>query len=217
MKGQTVNHPAHISRQELTASLRRLGVWSEQTNGAFDLAEQVHLKQRRAGGGPYLEEHVYPVTASVAEYLVDQESDLTGETVLIALLHDTVEDSDTVSIDTIGGRFGESVADGVRVLTKPEKRPGSASEITEDAEERYVSGIAAANWNVRAIKVLDRLNNLAAVHERPLERRRTYLEETQKHYLALAQSVDAKLAERMSTLIGEQEERFKQAFGKNPS
>ena len=198
----------HITRQELSLKLRHLDLWSKPTDDAFDLAEQVHATQRRAGGGPYLEEHVYPVTASVAAYLAAKHSDQATETVLIALLHDTVEDSATVDVETVQRRFGTPVADGVRVLTKPEKRPGSSAENSEAAEERYVSAVSAADWNVRVVKVHDRLNNLAAVHERSRDRRRTYLDETRMYYLDLARSVDPELAEKMDTILDEQERRF---------
>ncbi len=208
-----MNERTHITRQELSDELRRLDLWSEQADDAFNLAEHVHAEQRRAGGGPYLEEHVYPVTASVAEYLADTQSDHASETVLISLLHDTVEDSDAVTVETVHERFGASVANGVRVLTKPEKRPGNSADDPEAAEERYVSGVSAADWNIRVIKVLDRLNNLAAVHERPRDRQRTYLDETRTHYLDLAQSVDPELAEKMRTLLSEQERRFQRTSG----
>jgi len=211
-----MNRRTHVTRAQLSDWLRANGLWSDQTNAALDLAEEVHLAQRRAGGGPYLEEHIYPVTRTVAGYLTSHTIDQAAETILIAILHDTVEDSDTIDLDVIRQRFGPSVASGVDVLTKPEKRPGSGGEETEGAEARYVAGVAAAPWNIRLIKVFDRLNNLAAVHERAPDRRRTYLEETRAYFLDLASSVDPELQHRMTTLLQEQEARFDTETGDAP-
>ncbi len=216
MKGASMNERARVSRHQLSELLRSRGLWSEQTDAAFDLVEQVHSRQRRVGGGPYLEEHVYPVTSTVADYLSADENERAAETVLIALLHDTVEDSETIDVDSVHQRFGQTVANGVAALTKPEKRAGNSAKDSEQAEERYVAGVSAADWNVRVIKVFDRLNNLAAVHERPPERRKTYLQETRAHYLDLAKSVDSALTDRMAALLHEQELRFEQEFGHQP-
>lgn len=197
-----------VSRQQLTRILKTLDVWSELTSAAFALAESVHREQLRAGGGPYLDEHVYPVTANVARYLTVSDSDDAASTVIVALLHDTIEDSDSVTEQIVEERFGLLVASRVSILTKPEKRPGATIELTDQAEARYVHGILTADFEVRVVKVFDRLNNLAAVHQRDLRRQRIYLDETRGHYLNLASSVDQSLARQMEELLSEQEARF---------
>lgn len=199
-----------VSRQQLTRLLKTLDVWSELTTEAFALAESVHRDQLRASGGPYLDEHVYPVTANVARYLSGRTADDGASTVIVALLHDTIEDSDSVTEQIVNDRFGTLVASQVSILTKPEKRPGATAELADDAETRYVEGILAADFAVRVIKVFDRLNNLAAVHQRDLDRRRVYLDETRGHYLALANTVDRSLARQMAELLSEQEVRLEQ-------
>ncbi len=199
-----------VSRDELETVVRELDLWSESVPDALALAHQAHATQRRAGGGPYLEEHIYPIAASVARFLAGHERSSARSGVVVALLHDTIEDSSTVTSAVIESRFGPDIARRVDLLTKPEKRPGNSAEMTEDEEERYVRGIREADFVTRAVKVLDRLNNLAAVHQRERERRRRYLDETRHHYLGLAESVDPSLLALMRELLEQQERRFEQ-------
>jgi (p)ppGpp synthase/HD superfamily hydrolase len=195
-----------VTRDELAAIIREHGLWSDEIPRAFSLAKLVHADQRRAGGGPYLEEHIYPVTASVARFLSGRDTQSAREGVLVALLHDAIEDSTTVRRATIAESVGESIARRVAILTKPEKRPGSSPDHNEEAESRYVSGVQQSDFVTRAVKVLDRLNNLAAVQQRDPERRRRYLEETRTYYLSLAESVDQSLWAQMLDLLMRQED-----------
>ncbi len=209
-QGELVEGDVSVDRDELEAVVRELDLWSASVPEALALAVQVHETQRRAGGGPYLEEHVYPITVAVARFLAGRDRAGARDAVVVALLHDTIEDSTTVTGDLIEARFGHGIARRVNLLTKPEKRPGTSSEETEGAEERYVRGIREADFATRAIKVLDRLNNLAAVHQRDRERRRRYLDETRQYYLDLAKSVDLSLLTMMEDLLERQERRFQQ-------
>ncbi len=203
MTGQTT-----LSRDQLIANLRELNLWRDEMSVAMDLAESVHGDQRRAGGGPYLDEHIYPVTLTVARYLAGHDKGEAVGAVMVALLHDSIEDSTTVTERTVARQFGRTIAERVSTLTKPEKRPGSSAGTTEEEESRYVAGVAGAEYEVRVVKVFDRLNNLAAVHQREPDKRRKYLQETREHYLDLAASVDASLRRQMSELLAEQERLF---------
>lgn len=76
---------------------------------AMQFATAAHSGQVDKAGVPYIL-HPAAVAAAVAEH---------GETAMIvALLHDVVEDTDT-TIETIRGRFGPEIADPVGLLTKP--------------------------------------------------------------------------------------------------
>ncbi len=199
-----------LSKRELSDVLLDLNLWTNLIPRAFSLAEEVHGNQRRSGGGPYLEEHIYPVTASVARYLAERRTYDAATAVIVSLLHDTIEDSTTVTAQSIEAEFGVVVAEQVSVLSKPLKRPGVSSIPSHEEEAQYVARIANSGFEVRVIKVFDRLNNLAAVHHRPTSRRRTYLDETRSHYLSLARSVDDELACQLIDLLNEQESRLMQ-------
>ena len=77
---------------------------------AFDFGMNAHDGQLRASGEAY---YTHPV--AVAHLLAGMGLDL--ETVITALLHDTVEDCD-VSLETIEAMFGSNVAQLVDGVTK---------------------------------------------------------------------------------------------------
>jgi (p)ppGpp synthase/HD superfamily hydrolase len=197
-----------LEQRDLVDLLRRRGLRSERVPDALELAASVHGEQRRDGGGPYLEEHIYPVTAAVATYLSRVDPAGGASAVLSAILHDTIEDSSSVTEQLLAARFGDTVAGGVATLTKPAKRGGKSSEASAVDEARYVARVAGAALPVRVIKVFDRLNNLAAVHQRPPEKRQAYLAETRAYYLDLACSVDESLTRQMADLLTTQEACF---------
>jgi len=194
-----------LEQRDLVDLLRRLNLWSDRVVDALALAECVHGEQRRDGGGPYLEEHVYLVTAEVACYLSHVDPAAADDAVLAAILHDTIEDSSIVREEAIAARFGESVATAVATLSKSTKRGGRSGVATADGEERYVANIDGSALPIRVIKVFDRLNNLAALQQRPVRKRRQYLAESRAFYLELARSVDESLAHQMTQLLETQE------------
>ena len=79
---------------------------------AFDVAADAHKDQRRKTGEPYI---YHPI--AVAK-LVANEIGLGAISIVAALLHDVVEDSDEYTIDDIQQLFGETVARIVNGLTK---------------------------------------------------------------------------------------------------
>lgn len=203
-----MNGVVSLNQQALVERLRGIGVWSNDVSDALALAVDVHREQRRAGGGPYLEEHVFPVTAAAVDYISRVEPAEAKDTALVAIMHDTVEDSSPSTAPVIVERFGDSIAGAVSILTKPGKSRSESSESNAEDEARYAAGIAHAARFIRVIKVFDRLNNLASLHERTPAQRRKYLAETRAHYLDIVRSVDDSLARQMAELVALQETRL---------
>ena len=79
----------------------------------MDFAEKAHDGQVRKSGEPYI---THPV--NVAVILIDYDCDT--DSVIAALLHDTVEDT-SVTLDDIKKQFGQDVAQLVDGLTKLNK------------------------------------------------------------------------------------------------
>lgn len=77
---------------------------------AFDFGRVAHDGQTRASGEPYF---THPI--AVANILADMRLD--EESIITALLHDTVEDCD-VTLDTLDSEFGGDVAQLVDGVTK---------------------------------------------------------------------------------------------------
>ena len=89
---------------------------------AYVLASKVHHDQRRESGEPYF----YHPT-SVAQILTEYKMD--ADTIIAALLHDTVEDTPTAYED-IEMLFGKNIANLVEGVTKCSKHcdlPGNSA------------------------------------------------------------------------------------------
>ncbi|WP_214407533.1 RelA/SpoT family protein [Pseudonocardia lacus] len=117
---------------------------------AYDVAAAKHEGQKRKSGDPYI---THPL--AVATILAELGMDTT--TLVAALLHDTVEDTD-YSLERLRADFGEEVTvlvDGVTKLDKVEL--GSAAE-AETIRKMVVA--MARDPRVLVIKLSDRLHNM---------------------------------------------------------
>ncbi|ODT96433.1 MAG: GTP pyrophosphokinase [Pseudonocardia sp. SCN 72-86] len=135
---------------------------------AYDVAEAKHAHQKRKSGDPYI---THPL--AVATILAELGMDTT--TLVAALLHDTVEDTD-YSLDRLSTDFGDEVAhlvDGVTKLDKVEF--GSAAE-AETIRKMVVA--MARDPRVLVIKLSDRLHNMRTMRFLPPEKQAKKARET---------------------------------------
>ncbi len=150
----------------------------EKLEKAYALAEGAHSGQNRASGEPYI---THPL--EVAYILADLELDC--DTLVGALLHDVVEDTD-YTIHDIKAEFGDSVATIVDGVTKL----GKIQYIT--AEEQQVENIRkmllamAKDVRVILIKLADRLHNMRTLTAKSEMKQREKARETLEVYAALA-------------------------------
>ena len=148
-------------------------------NRAYVFSMVAHGDQTRKSGDPYF---VHPL--AVAGILADLKAD--PASVVTALLHDVVEDTD-VTVDDIAARFGPEIAhlvDGVTKLSKIELK----SEASKQAENfRKLVVAMADDVRVLLVKLADRLHNMRTLHHvsDPEKRRKTALE-TMEIYAPLA-------------------------------
>ncbi|CAN7268068.1 HD domain-containing protein [Rossellomorea sp. LjRoot5] len=136
---------------------------------ALEFTELAHLGQKRATGEPYV---CHPFT--VCEILMDYKADIT--TLIAALLHDVVEDTDC-SLEDIKDKFGPEVAFIVDGLTKFEK--GSLNKELYNAlnSEKLLSH-AAKDIRVAIVKIADRLHNMRTLGIKKIEKKVPYANET---------------------------------------
>ncbi|TDV48921.1 RelA/SpoT family protein [Actinophytocola oryzae] len=135
---------------------------------AYDVAEEAHRDQRRKSGDPYIT-HPLAVATILGELGMDTI------TLVAALLHDTVEDTD-YALSDLQEDFGEEVARLVDGVTKLDKvQLGSAAE-AETIRKMVIA--MARDPRVLVIKLADRLHNMRTMRFLPPEKQAKKARET---------------------------------------
>ena len=147
-------------------------------NRAYVYAMQKHGAQTRASGDPYFS---HPL--EVAAILTDMRLD--DATIAVALLHDTIEDTDATRAE-IDSLFGDRIGALVDGLTKI-KRLDFATKRAKQAENfRKLLLAVAEDVRVLLVKLADRLHNMRTLHFVSEEKRQRIAEETMEIYAPLA-------------------------------
>lgn len=150
----------------------------QRAAAAFKLAAEAHKTQKRRSGEPYI---THPV--AVAGILADMRLD--HETIMAALLHDVIEDTEFTQED-LAEQFGSTVAELVEGVSKLDKLTFDSKE--ELQTENYRKMIMAMVHDIRVIliKLADRTHNMRTIgHLRP-DKRRRIARETLEIYAPLA-------------------------------
>ncbi|MFC5402040.1 RelA/SpoT family protein [Cohnella soli] len=137
---------------------------------AYDFAEEAHRGQVRKSGEPYI---LHPI--AVAEICMNMQMDVT--TVMAALLHDVVEDTN-VTIDDIREKFGDVIAGLVDGLTKLERIQFQSKEEQQNENYRKMFVAMANDIRVILIKLADRLHNMRTLKYQSEESQRRIAQET---------------------------------------
>ena len=145
---------------------------------AYELAAKAHSKQVRYSGQPYI---IHPI--AVAQILAQLGMDTAS--IIVALLHDTVEDTD-VTVDKIKALFNEEIAllvDGVTKLGKV-----SLSTKEEQQAENVRKMLLAMSQDIRVIiiKLADRIHNMRTLNFMRPQKRRDKALETLEIYAPIA-------------------------------
>ena len=121
---------------------------------AYEYAERAHDGQMRRTGHPYI---THPT--AVAQILATMRMD--HQTLMAALLHDVIEDSDT-SKSALGKRFGEPVAEIVDGLSKLTNIFNSRAEAQAENFQKMALAMAK-DIRVIMVKLADRLHNMRTI------------------------------------------------------
>src|ERR1700710_220273 len=147
-------------------------------NRAYVYAMKAHGTQTRASGDPYFS-HPLEVAAILTDLKLDDA------TIVAALLHDTIEDTEATRAE-IDERFGPGIGALVDGLTKLSTLDLVTREAKQAENLRKLLLAIAADVRVLLIKLADRLHNMRTLDfMRPESRRRT-AEETLDIYAPLA-------------------------------
>jgi len=151
-------------------------------NRAYVFAMKAHGSQTRASGDPYFS-HPLEVAGILTGYRLDTA------TIVTALLHDTVEDTNA-TIEDIEKLFGVEVAklvDGVTKLTQIELQSDHAKQA-----ENFRKLLLAMSEDIRVllVKLADRLHNMQTLHfiKKP-EKRKRIATETMEIFSPLAERI----------------------------
>ena len=147
-------------------------------NRAYVYAMRAHGEQKRASGDPYFS-HPLEVAAILTDLKLDDA------TIVAALLHDTIEDTDATRAE-IDRLFGHDIGRLVEGLTKLKRLELVSKEAKQAENLRKLLLAIADDVRVLLIKLADRLHNMRTLAYRPPEARARTAEETLDIYAPLA-------------------------------
>lgn len=145
---------------------------------AFDFARLAHGDQKRKDGSLFI---THPLAAAeiIAEMSLDEES------IIAALLHDTVEDTG-ITHEDIEKKFGTEVAELVEGVTKLTRVTYSNKEDEQMENLRKMLIAMAKDIRVILIKLADRLHNMRTLEYQSEEKQREKALETMEIYAPIA-------------------------------
>jgi len=165
---------------ELTDRVRQFNPNADfsRIRAAYELALSAHKGQRRRDGTPY-------ATHTVAAAEIAAEMGLDEDSIIAALLHDTLEDT-SLTYDDIAKRFGVSVADIVEGVTKLTRVQYTSKEDEQMENLRKMLMAMAKDIRVILIKIADRLHNMRTMAYQSPEKQRAKSLETMEIYAPIA-------------------------------
>jgi len=123
---------------------------------AYEYACKKHFSQKRITGDDYI---THPL--NVAWILTDVKAD--GKAISAALLHDTIEDSDS-TFEEISNLFGQEVATIVDGVTKINRLNFSSDSEQMAANQRKILVGLSSDVRVLIVKLADRLHNMRTLY-----------------------------------------------------
>ena len=146
---------------------------------AYEFAVNAHKDQTRKSGEPYIIHPVY-VASILTEIMLDPP------TIAAGFLHDTVEDCEDITLDTLREAFDDEIAQLVDGVTKLGRLNFSDRE--EQQAESLRKMILAMSKDIRVvlIKLADRLHNMLTLRFQPPDRQIAIARETLDIYAPLA-------------------------------
>ncbi len=174
-------------KQEILRQYRHLiEVWTTRketkdlwdVRRAFRMAADAHKDDRRKSGEPYIHHPLAVATIAAGEMGLGRTS------IIAALLHDTVEDTE-ITLEDVENMFGKKVARIIDGLTKIDK----ISENNTTAQSATLKKIILTlsdDVRVILVKLADRLHNMRTLEIMPREKQLRIASETLFIYAPLA-------------------------------
>lgn len=189
-----MNPKIPIPEKELVNYLETIGIYTTLVQSAFDTAKSSHGSQKTKDGSSYLENHLYPVLVDI---LGNYNGDKIENIIVIALLHDVLEDDPEMSEDKLSELFPEYIVESVKTLTRQEP---------EISKQQYMQKITESDYEIQFIKLADRIVNLELVerlrNSHP-EKFGNYIKETEELFLPLCELVSKSYLNRLKSKLAE--------------
>ncbi len=148
---------------------------------AFNFALELHQNQTRKSGEPYI---AHPV--AVAEILTYELKIHDPILIMAALLHDVVEDVESININHIRDRFGEEVANIVDGCTKIVLDPSKGRQLAQIQTHTKLFLSSSNNLGIIVLKLADRLHNMRTLHALNPDKKMRIAKETLDIYAPIA-------------------------------
>ncbi len=169
-----------IRQYELVERVKRYNPDADEDllNRAYVFAMKAHGSQKRASGDPYFS-HPLEVAAILTDLKLDDA------TIVAAMLHDTIEDTDVTRAE-IDGMFGPEIGALVDGLTKLNKLDFATKHAQQAESFRKLLLAIADDARVLLVKLADRLHNMRTLHYVPEGKRARIAQDTIDIYAPLA-------------------------------
>lgn len=151
---------------------------TELLKKSYIVAREAHEGQTRSSGDPYIT-HPVAVAINLAKMKLDHE------TLMAALLHDVIEDTDATKED-LAELFGDTVAELVEGVSKLDKLKFDNKEQMQAENFRKMILAMVQDIRVILIKLADRTHNMRTLESLKPEKRRRIARETLEIYVPLA-------------------------------
>ena len=176
--------PKFLRQYELIERVRAYDPTADEglLNRAYVYAVRMHGSQTRASGDPYFA-HPIEVAGILTDYRLDTA------TIVTALLHDVIEDTDATRA-TVEELFGSEIAELVEGVTKLSKLELSQEHLRQAENLRKFILAISKDVRVLLVKLADRLHNMRTLHFiKQAAKRERIARETLDIYSPLARSI----------------------------
>lgn len=169
---------AYKSLLEAAKDAKKDAATKKRIRKAFDIALEAHKDMRRKSGEPYI---YHPIAVA---RICAEEIGLGATSIICALLHDTVEDTD-ITLEDINNMFGEKEAKIIDGLTKIS---GVVDNKQSIQAENFRKILLTLSEDVRVIliKLADRLHNMRTLGSMRRDKQLKIASETLFLYAPLA-------------------------------
>ena len=149
--------PVQLAYDGLLSRIRAFNPFfdEDRLEKAYQLGRKAHDGQMRASGEPYF---THPI--AVAHLLADMHFDL--DTIITALLHDTVEDCD-ITLEQLEQLLGETIAQLVNGVTKLTRFELQSIDSKQAENFRKLVMATSADLRVLLVKLADRTHNMETI------------------------------------------------------